>query len=56
MTYGVRQRLADGQVAIDTIRWHLRRGNLADCLVFDVVRVRLLEIGWGREVAALRTT
>ena len=45
MSYQDRQRLADIQAAIDAIRSHLRRGTLADGLVFDAVRIRLLEIG-----------
>lgn len=45
MTYRERQRLADIQAAIDAIRSHLRRGDLSDGLVFDAVRIRLLEIG-----------
>ena len=45
MTYRDRQRLADIQAAIDAIRPHLRRGDLNDGLVFDAVRIRLLEIG-----------
>jgi len=40
-----RQRLDDILAAIDTIRAHLRRGDLSDGLVFDAVRVRLIEIG-----------
>jgi uncharacterized protein with HEPN domain len=40
-----RQRLADIQAAIDAIRAHLQRGSLADGLVFDAVRMRMLEIG-----------
>lgn len=32
-------------VAINTIRSHLERGDLHDGLVFDAVRVRLIEIG-----------
>lgn len=40
-----RERLADIVAAIDAIRAHLRRGNLSDGLVFDAVRVRLIEIG-----------
>jgi uncharacterized protein with HEPN domain len=32
-------------VAICTIRAHLERGDLHDGLVFDAVRVRLIEIG-----------
>ena len=45
MSYRDRQRLADIQAAIDAIRSHLQRGTLADSLVFDAVRIRLLEIG-----------
>jgi uncharacterized protein with HEPN domain len=45
VTYRDRQRLADIQAAIDAIRSHLQRGSLADGLVFDAVRIRLLEIG-----------
>jgi uncharacterized protein with HEPN domain len=45
VSYRDRQRLADIQAAIDTIRSHLQRGTLADGLVFDAVRIRLLEIG-----------
>ena len=45
MSYRDAQRLADIQAAIDTIRSHLARGTLADGLVFDAVRMRLLEIG-----------
>ncbi len=37
--------LSDIQAAIDAIRSHLQRGTLADGLVFDAVRIRLLEIG-----------
>ena len=39
------QRLADVTAAIAAIRGHLTRGDLADGLVFDAVRVRLIEIG-----------
>lgn len=45
MSYRDRQRLADIQAAIEAIRSHLQRGTLADGLVFDAVRIRLLEIG-----------
>lgn len=45
MTYRERQRLADIQTAIDAIRSHLHRGQLSDPLVFDAIRIRLLEIG-----------
>lgn len=43
--YRDRQRLADIQAAIDAIRSHRQRGDLSDGLVFDAVRIRLLEIG-----------
>jgi uncharacterized protein with HEPN domain len=45
MTYRERQRLADIQAAIDAIHSHLQRGDLSDGLVFDAIRIRLLEIG-----------
>ena len=45
MSYRERQRLADIQAAIDAIRSHLQRGDLTDGLIFDAVRIRLLEIG-----------
>jgi uncharacterized protein with HEPN domain len=45
VSYRDRQRLEDIQAAIDAIRSHLQRGTLADGLVFDAVRIRLLEIG-----------
>jgi uncharacterized protein with HEPN domain len=45
MTYRERQRLAETQAAIEAIRSHLQRGDLSDGLVFDAVRIRLLEIG-----------
>jgi len=45
MSYRERQRLADIQAAIDAIRSHLQRGDLSDGLVFDAVRIRLLEVG-----------
>jgi uncharacterized protein with HEPN domain len=40
-----RQRLEDILAAIGAIRDHLARGDLADGLVFDAVRARLIEIG-----------
>ncbi len=40
-----RQRLDDIQAALDTIEDHLTRGGLSDGLVYDAVRVRLIEIG-----------
>lgn len=39
------QRLADIRTAIAAVRAHLQRGELSDGLVFDAVRIRLLEIG-----------
>lgn len=45
MTYRERQRLSDIVAAIEAIGEHLRRGDLSDGLVFDAVRIRLLEIG-----------
>jgi uncharacterized protein with HEPN domain len=45
MSYRELQRLADIQAAIDAIRSHLQRGDLNDGLIFDAVRIRLLEIG-----------
>ena len=45
MSYRERQRLDDIQAAIDAIRSHLQRGDLSDGLIFDAVRIRLLEIG-----------
>ena len=45
MSYRDRQRLADIQAAIDAIGSHMTRGTLSDGLVFDAVRIRLLEIG-----------
>lgn len=39
------QRLADILAAADAISAHLERGDLSDGLVFDAVRVRLIEIG-----------
>jgi uncharacterized protein with HEPN domain len=39
------QRLQDIQAAIEKIGSHLQRGELSDRLIFDAVRVRLIEIG-----------
>ena len=44
MTHRDQQRVADILAAIDAIRSHLTRGDLADGLIFDAVRIRLLEI------------
>lgn len=40
-----RQRMDDILAAIEVIRQHLQRGSVDDGLVFDAVRVRLIEIG-----------
>lgn len=45
MTRSDRDRLLDIVAAIDAIRDHLLRGPLTDGLIFDAVRVRLIEIG-----------
>lgn len=37
--------LADIRAAIAALRSHVQRGPIADGLVFDAVRIRLLEIG-----------
>ena len=39
------ERLADVLASAEAIRSHLERGGLDDWLVFDAVRVRLIEIG-----------
>lgn len=39
------ERLADIVDAISAIKSHLARGDLSDGLIFDAVRVRLIEIG-----------
>jgi uncharacterized protein with HEPN domain len=39
------ERFDDILAAIEAIRSHLRRGDLSDGLVYDAVRVRLIEIG-----------
>lgn len=38
-------RLGDIIEALDAIREHLNRGDLRDGLIYDAVRVRLIEIG-----------
>ena len=38
-------RLADIMDAITAINSHLARGDLSDGLIFDAVRLRLIEIG-----------
>lgn len=39
------ERLADTRDATAAIRNHVTRGHLSDGLIFDAVRVRLIEIG-----------
>lgn len=39
------ERFADILDAIEVIRSHLGRGDLSDGLIYDAVRVRLIEIG-----------
>jgi uncharacterized protein with HEPN domain len=39
------ERLENVLAAVEAIRGHTARGELADGLVFDAVRVRLIEIG-----------
>jgi uncharacterized protein with HEPN domain len=39
------ERLEDIRAVIEAIRSHVARGELTDGLVFDAVRVRLIEIG-----------
>lgn len=45
MSYRDKQRLDDIVAAIEAIQSHVRRGPLTDGLVFDAVRIRLIEIG-----------
>jgi uncharacterized protein with HEPN domain len=45
LTRGDRQRLDDIEAACLAIQAHLERGGLDDGLVFDAVRIRLVEIG-----------
>ena len=45
MTNRDRARLGDILAAIEAIRSHVGRGELVDGLIFDAVRIRLLEIG-----------
>ena len=39
------ERLQDILEAVDAIRAHVARGELSDGLVFDALRVRLIEVG-----------
>ncbi|WP_100500211.1 HepT-like ribonuclease domain-containing protein [Geodermatophilus chilensis] len=45
MSRHTRQCLLDVLAALDAIDDHVSRGELSDGLVFDAVRVRLIEIG-----------
>jgi uncharacterized protein with HEPN domain len=45
VSYRDEERLRDIIAAITAIHAHLERGDLSDGLVFDAVRIRLLEIG-----------
>ena len=45
MSRHANQRLLDVLAALDAIEARTRRGDLSDGLVFDAVRVRLIEIG-----------
>ena len=45
MTRRVADRLDDITAAVEAIREHLTRGPLTDGLVFDAVRIRLVEVG-----------
>jgi uncharacterized protein with HEPN domain len=45
MTRRDEERLDDIDVALAAIDSHLRRGDISDGLIFDAVRVRLIEIG-----------
>jgi uncharacterized protein with HEPN domain len=45
VTRSDREWLMDIVDAIDAIRSHLQRGSLDDGLIFDAVRLRLIEIG-----------
>jgi uncharacterized protein with HEPN domain len=48
-------RLADIAEAIDAIRAHLTGGSLHDGLIYDAVRVRLIEVGEAVKGLATRT-
>lgn len=45
MTRGDKQRLLDIVAALEAIKSHLDRGNISDGLIFDTIRIRLIEIG-----------
>lgn len=45
MTFRERQRLRDIMAAVEAIQSYVEQGSLDEGLVFDAVRIRLLEIG-----------
>lgn len=45
MSRRVQERLQDILAAADAIASHLERGEITDGLIFDAVRVRIIEIG-----------
>jgi uncharacterized protein with HEPN domain len=45
MTYRDRRRLNDIRISIEAIHAHLEHGDLTNGLVYDAVRIRMLEIG-----------
>jgi len=45
VSYRDEQRLSDIIAAIEAIGSHVSRGDLSDGLIFDAVRIRLIEIG-----------
>ena len=45
MSRGTTQRLDDIVAACVAIRRHLERGDVSDELVFDAIRIRLVEVG-----------
>lgn len=56
MNHRERQRLTDIADAIAAIESHLSRGDLSDGLIFDAVRIRLLEIGEAVTAISAATT
>lgn len=56
MSRGDAERLTDILDAAAAIRSHLQRGDLSDGLVYDAVRVRLIEIGAAVKSLSLEVT
>ncbi len=56
MNHREKQRLTDITDAIMAIESHLSRGDLSDGLIFDAVRIRLLEIGEAVKAIPAATT